>query len=292
MATKEDFEIEKLKTEIRDIKSNFKLQLVKYLTTLVGAIVVFWLINRPESILKRDISMNEKKREEVKLWLQYVADADSIKLNRALMILTTGMSAPDDSTTNYISLKIDKERLKNSNRAAEVGLDYRDTIIRKLKDSLLLYSKNKNGYKNPIKSLPSYDSKTNIISLNSNNDQMGVPGNIFDGYRTAYMTRKPEVNGMWTADGGGPFHVGWIFPVSVSGKYRLKVLYASVQSRPMDIMVNDIRVKVGLDSITTSNVSPKWFDEGIIELTKGNNRLWFHSNALPPNIDAVKLIKE
>jgi len=130
------------------------------------------------------------------------------------------------------------------------------------------------------------------ISLDRSNDTMGIPGNVFDGYGTAYMERRPEAGGMWTATGGGPFHVGWIFPVACAGRYTLKVAYASEDSRASEVVVNNSVQLIALSHVTNTRAQSQWFVEGTIELSEGMNRLRFHRDQPLPNIDAVKLEKQ
>lgn len=122
-------------------------------------------------------------------------------------------------------------------------------------------------------------------------DDAPTGGTLFDGFKTAYMSRKPEAGGMWTADGGGPYHVGWLVNVKRAGRYELMVKYASAESRPTEVRLGDQTVRTALSGTTGGWTNARWFSEGIVELREGLNHLWFHREAPPPNIDAIVLIK-
>jgi len=139
-----------------------------------------------------------------------------------------------------------------------------------------------------------------VITLDRNTpDTCCELGNKFDGYRSAYMKRDPAVDGMWTATGGGPYHVGWIVDAPVAGTYTLLVEYASADSRPTEVhLENSVQTDmnrvlfVGLNEPTGGATVAKWSIERSVELVKGVNRLWLHREQPPPNINAIKLIKQ
>jgi hypothetical protein len=131
-----------------------------------------------------------------------------------------------------------------------------------------------------------------VITIDRTNDyEGGLPGGVFDSGRTNHMIRNSMRGGMWSPASNAPFNVGWSVNAPQSGRYAIRVRYAAVTSRPMEVFLNDQKVMTALARTTPSRLQPEWFREGTVELRAGHNSLCFHSDQPPPNIDAVKLIK-
>jgi len=131
-----------------------------------------------------------------------------------------------------------------------------------------------------------------VITIDRTNDYVeGLPGGVFDSGRTRHMIRNSMRGGMWTAASVAPYDLGWRVDAPRAGRYELRVRYATVQSRPMEIFVNDRKLFTGLAHTTARWLKPEWFREGTVELRAGRNSLGFHSMEPAPNIDAVQLVE-
>jgi hypothetical protein len=131
-----------------------------------------------------------------------------------------------------------------------------------------------------------------VITIDRTNDySAGLPGGVLDSGRTNHMIRNSVAGGLWAPAGSAPYNLGWSVQASQAGRYELRVRYAAVQSRPMEIFLNDRKILTALARTTAGPLQPEWFREGTLELRAGFNSLCFHSLEKPPNIDAVQLSK-
>lgn len=130
-----------------------------------------------------------------------------------------------------------------------------------------------------------------VLTIDRSNDYAGgLPGNLFDAGRTRHMIRNSMRGFMWCPAGGAPpFSIGWAFKPPRAGRYELRVRYASEESRPGEIRLEDQVVFTGLAQTTASRLKPEWFTEGTIELREGFNHLTFYSERPLPNIDSLQL---
>lgn len=94
---------EKLREEILSIREERRanqikiyLEVVRTVALTVGAIIVFWAVQRPESILNQSASHEGIVRERAKLLLEWSKEPDSNKRLQALAIIKSAYGPSND----------------------------------------------------------------------------------------------------------------------------------------------------------------------------------------------------
>jgi mono/diheme cytochrome c family protein len=123
----------------------------------------------------------------------------------------------------------------------------------------------------------------------------------------AVLEAEEFVNGNVAKDKGaygaeiGVIHNSGMYPniaeytvnVGASGSYQLDLRYASGESRPIRVYVNDELALVSAASQSTGGFYPqhqKWFAEGVVVLRQGSNRVRFERDTYFPHIDRFLLV--
>ena len=91
-----------------------------------------------------------------------------------------------------------------------------------------------------------------------------------------------------------PNSIKYIFKPQNSGKYQLKIYYASLQSRPVEIYVNGNPVSSNALSRTTvswNNDDRIWSDPFEVELIEGENEILIKRGNIFPHISKLQLLQ-
>ena len=77
-------EVKLLQEETQTLRRNRNFEWIKYILTIMGAGILFFLITRPESVLNRKSSKDQLARERAQLVIDVLANEDP---NKALLSL-------------------------------------------------------------------------------------------------------------------------------------------------------------------------------------------------------------
>ena len=129
---------EKEKWEIRSLKLDYKLSIFKNLLLFVGSILLFVIIQQPESIVNRRNSEESINRERAKLILDKVINEDDPK--KRLLAFDVIRSSYPDSEEEYfktIEYLINEDRLLFSTNLITKIDDLKEEKKLLMNDSLL-----------------------------------------------------------------------------------------------------------------------------------------------------------
>jgi RNase H-fold protein (predicted Holliday junction resolvase) len=106
---KEKIEIIKLKIESKALKLQSYFYVLKTIGIIVGSILLFFIIQKPESILNRKLSQETISRERAKLVLDLIKEEDPRKLSLGLSIIESSYPETDDKWFKKIKETFEKE---------------------------------------------------------------------------------------------------------------------------------------------------------------------------------------
>lgn len=114
-----------------------------------------------------------------------------------------------------------------------------------------------------------------------------------DGNVRVSLPGQPYADGpscVWHG-GGPPDRVEYVVEVPAAGDYALSALYAALQSRPVEILVDGKTVRKGLAGVTGSwqTKSAKWEAQGSLRLERGTRSIVLQSNGPFPHLCALRL---
>ncbi|MBG6131627.1 hypothetical protein IWQ47_003053 [Aquimarina sp. EL_43] len=134
--TKEELEFEKIKQEIKTIKTNRRLGNFKWISAVIGTIILFFIIQRPESILNRKSSQETINKERASMVLKLIENGSNSK--DLLIGLKVIKKSYPESDNKWISDLIDffETRAHIEDRILKSKLEAR--ILNLQEDSILL----------------------------------------------------------------------------------------------------------------------------------------------------------
>lgn len=100
---KEKEEILKIQAERKALKIRTYFDIAKTVTLIIGSIILFWVIQRPESILNQKSSKETISRERAKLILDLIKEDDPQKLALGLSVIQA--SYPETEEEWFLRLK-------------------------------------------------------------------------------------------------------------------------------------------------------------------------------------------
>ena len=100
---KEKEEIFKIQAERDALKIRTYFDIVKTITLVIGSIILFWVVQRPESILNQQTSKESISRERAKLILDLIKEDDPQKLALGLSVIEA--SYPSTEEEWFLKLK-------------------------------------------------------------------------------------------------------------------------------------------------------------------------------------------
>ena len=100
---KEKEEILKIQAERNALKIRTYFDIVRTITLVIGSIILFWVIQRPESILNQKTSKESISRERAKLILDLIKEDDPQKLALGLSVIEA--SYPSTEEEWFLKLK-------------------------------------------------------------------------------------------------------------------------------------------------------------------------------------------
>ncbi len=103
---KTEEEIAMLKTQRKAAHISMYLELSKAVALLLGAIVVFWFIQQPESILNRASSKETIARERAKLMLDWLKGNDPERQADAVAVIRAAYGESDDAWIRQLELRL------------------------------------------------------------------------------------------------------------------------------------------------------------------------------------------
>jgi hypothetical protein len=74
--------------ELTALRVRLILDVVKTVATVVGAVILFLIIQRPDSVLNREASRDTISRERAKLLLEWIRESDPEKRNEAFAVIS------------------------------------------------------------------------------------------------------------------------------------------------------------------------------------------------------------
>lgn len=80
-------ELRKLRMELKAMRFHLYFDAAKTLAIFLGAVIVFWAIQQPESVLNRESSKDTIVRERAKLILEWIKEKDPTRREEALAVI-------------------------------------------------------------------------------------------------------------------------------------------------------------------------------------------------------------
>ena len=129
-------EIALLKIERKAAQVRVYLDLLKATAVFLGAIVLFWFIQQPESILNRASSKESISRERAKLILEWIKENDPQKQANALAVIHAIYGDSDDEWIKKVEWRLQIQA--SSSVVDKLLKQYQSLIVRKqeLEDTL------------------------------------------------------------------------------------------------------------------------------------------------------------
>lgn len=126
---KEREEILKIQTEIKALKIKSYLEVIKSAMIVIGSIILFWVIQRPESIINQKASKETISRERAKLILELINEDDPQKL--ALGVSVIEATYPKTEEEWFTRLKNTLEVEAEIDAVNELTERYQQLIIKR-----------------------------------------------------------------------------------------------------------------------------------------------------------------
>lgn len=102
-------EIALLKIDRKAAKLRIILDISKAISLILGAIIVFWFIQQPESILNRASSQETIARERAKLMLEWIKEKDPEKQANALAVIKAAYGESGDSWIRNLEARLESK---------------------------------------------------------------------------------------------------------------------------------------------------------------------------------------
>lgn len=133
-------ENKKLKKELEKTKNTSKLNWLKFIFGIVGAFILFIIIQRPESIINRKASQETISRERAKLLLNVIKEKDPELRKLSLEILKDAYPESDNkwlkNVEEYISTKAINEISQEAVNEYSNLVSQREKLKQELKEQL------------------------------------------------------------------------------------------------------------------------------------------------------------
>lgn len=137
---KEIAELLKIKAETRLLKINSYFDIIKSIALIIGAIILFLIIKRPESIINQKASEETINRERAKLVIDLLKEEDPQKILLGISVIKASYPASDLSWINTIEHTYEEKSnyklIRDLNKHYEQLLDdrnkYRDMLLREM----------------------------------------------------------------------------------------------------------------------------------------------------------------
>ncbi|MCX6318114.1 MAG: hypothetical protein NTW29_12545 [Bacteroidetes bacterium] len=107
MTEKEKAEIEKIKAETISITSQRVFEIIKSILLALSAIILFIFIQRPDSVLNKQISQETISRERAKLLIDLLKDNNPQKMLTGISIIKASYPNSDNMWINEIEKKFE-----------------------------------------------------------------------------------------------------------------------------------------------------------------------------------------